>query len=321
MANTPPLSARDLMDMRRRLRGPDSEAPSPAPATDDLLGPLGPTLDAPPEPSEEHHNTHGAANGRTVHVSEAEIVRSVESELRRPAELPPLFRAPVGDSETDRLRAENAELRSVLADLRKLMEEMSQHDPDLLLQQIAELEGKVAQLEAKVAQKDEGNRQLHAQLEEIEQQFAAVNTAPPTDADLAALSDELERERCQLAQERKQLEEERRQLREDDEHLMQQTREMEVTMARERAEMARQRTELTRLHGEIRHELEAMQRDGALTARLAQFQRKHQEMMVRHGVAGAEPVAPAAAPPPSAQQAPASPKRDSGVLRRLFGSR
>ncbi len=305
MANTPPLSARDLMNMRRQLRDPAPEVAPPAPADDDLPGLLGLKDDAPPEPVAERAEFRARSNGHGLHRSESEILRSVEAE--------PPGAAPADGSEVEVLRAQNAELRSVLADLRQLLEEMSQHDPDLLQQRITELE-------AEVAQKDEVNRGLHAQLEEIEQQFAAVS-APPKDEDLAALSDELERERCQLTQERKQMEEDRQQLRDDEEDLMKQMREMEVSMARERAEMARQRTELTRLHGEIRHELDAIQRDGALTARLAQFQRKQQEMMARQGIAGAEPVAPPPAAPAPAQPAPAAPKRDSNVLRRLFGPR
>jgi hypothetical protein len=77
---------------------------------------------------------------------------------------------------------------------------------------------------------------------------------------------------------------------------------MEVGMARERAEMARQRTELQRLHAEVRHELETLQRtDGALATRLAQFQRRHQDVINRPGGAAGDP-------------------RNSGVVKRLFGN-
>ena len=113
------------------------------------------------------------------------------------------------------------------------------------------------------------------------------------------MADELEKERCQLARDRKTMDEERNQLREDEEDMMRQMREMEVQMAKERADLARQRTEVQRLHSEVKHELEQMQRgDRALTDRLAQFQRRHQEVLNR-GSSTAVPAPPRVAPEPA----------------------
>ena len=100
---------------------------------------------------------------------------------------------------------------------------------------------------------------------------------------------------------------------------MKQMREMEVQMSRERAEIARQRNEIQRLHSEIRHELELATRDATLRERLLPLQRRHQEMMHRKG---GQPTARDQAAPDQVAAAPAAaeaPRKDSGLIRRLFG--
>jgi hypothetical protein len=315
MANTPsPDPHRELLDIRRRLyfegadTSPEVETESVARSAEDALEGM------------EFSSGGGATD-----------VPGLTDNLPRPAAPPagPTFR---GDdllsrsdrsiplvaelqSENETLRREAEELRALLLEMRGLLEEASKHDPELAAQREADLR-------QQLAEKDEANRLLHEQLQEIERQVAESSAPPPSEEDLVAMSDELERERCQMSQQRRELEDDRRQLREDEEALMKQMREMEVQMARERAEMARQRTELQRLHMEVRHELESIQRgDGALNARLAQFQRRHADLQARHGV-GAGGDGPAPAPP--AADAPA-PRRESGngngIVRRLFGDR
>jgi hypothetical protein len=125
----------------------------------------------------------------------------------------------------------------------------------------------------------------------------------------------------ELVELKAQLDAQREQLCDDEAALMQQMTQMEMTMSKERAELARQRAELQRLHSDIRHELEVAGRDGALRDRLATFQRRHQEVTGRKGTAAsAEPAAAAPAPAaPAASDTPPPKKKNSGLLRRLFG--
>jgi chromosome segregation ATPase len=289
---------RDL-DIRSLLRDDDATA-VPAPADEELWNDF-------EHPSSSERLPNHSPTPHANLMREADLYRAVEEEMASPSE-----DINFDEPSPKELIAENAQLRGLLAEMKQLMEEVSRHDPEVMQQRIGELE-------RELATKDEANRQMQTHLAEIEQQLTEAPAAappPPGEEDLAALSDELERERCQLAQERRTLEDDRRQLREDEEHLMKQMREMEVSMARERAEMARQRAELQRLSTEIRQELEMVQRDGALTARLAQFQRKHQELMARSGSTGApEP------PPPAPPGQPQPPKRDSGAIKRFFGGK
>src|SRR6185436_17276646 len=85
----------------------------------------------------------------------------------------------------------------------------------------------------------------------------------PREEEMLALSEELERERRQLA--------------EDEQSLMEQMRQMEMGMARERAEMARQRNDLQRLAGEVRHELERLEKNGALQSKMDELRARLQD--------------------------------------------
>jgi hypothetical protein len=119
-----------------------------------------------------------------------------------------------------------------------------------------------------------------------------------------------------------ELERERRQLQEDEQTLMDQMREMEVGMARERAELARQRNDLQRLQGEIRHELERLERNGALQSKIDNLKSKLQDVTARRGAARGE-VAPGNAPAGSGTHAPAPPAppaKGQGLMGRLFGN-
>jgi hypothetical protein len=227
---------------------------------------------------------------------------SFHGEVLRPAGsrhgLPPL----TGNNnfaELDKVRSENAELRAMVADLRHFFEE---NDP--------------AVWEHKLHESDELIASQKKQIDEWQEKLQ-THRLVPSDHDLAEMSDELEKERCQLAQDRKTLEAERQQLREDEESLMKQMRDMEVSMAKDRADLARQRTEIQRIQGEIRHELDILQRgDASVKDRLASFQRRSQEAGTRPYQSPTAPLptpgaAPMAAPPPKV--------RDSGVFKRLFG--
>jgi DNA repair exonuclease SbcCD ATPase subunit len=222
--------------------------------------------------------------------------------------LPPLTNQP--RSELERLKTENAELRQLNAEYRELLEA---NDPTVWEQKVADAEQKLAENEAQL-------NEMRTRVEAWDEKFK-THRFVPHDEESAQMADELDKERAKLALDRKQLEKEREQLKEDEDSLMNQMRDMEVSMAKDRAELARQRTELQRLQTEIKHELELMQRgDAGVKERLAQFQRRYQDALVRP----AQPQAAPAPPPPVQQAAPPAPSasprpRDSTVFKRLFG--
>jgi hypothetical protein len=105
---------------------------------------------------------------------------------------------------------------------------------------------------------------------------------------------------------------------------MDQMREMEVGMARERAELARQRNDLQRLQAEVRHELERLERNGALQNKIDNLKTKLQDVTARRGAARVDPTPgqPAAPAPPVPQPPPppgAPPGKGQGLMGRLFG--
>jgi hypothetical protein len=221
--------------------------------------------------------------------------------------------AAVDPEEVEQLRRENAALQRAIARREQELQERLEQMEQAWAERQKEYEGLLEE-------KSEVIRELHLKVQEHQQHRPVAAT--PREEELLALSDELERERCQLEQERRQLQEDRGQLKADEEDLMKQMREMEVQMSRERAEIARQRNEIQRLHSEIRHELELATRDATLRERLLPLQRRHQEMVHRKGgqVSAREPATPEAttpAPAPAAGE-PAR-KKDSGLIRRIFG--
>jgi chromosome segregation ATPase len=214
--------------------------------------------------------------------------------------------------ELEALQAENEQLRALCAELEQALHEATQQ-PALA----GTAEEQLRSYEALLEEKNDTIRELHQQLADLtaafedhqrEKEVAAPrrSQAPmPREDDLLALSEELERER--------------RQLQEDEHSLMEQMRQMEVGMARERAEMARQRNDLQRLFGEIRHELERLERGGALASKIEGLKTRLQDATNRRGAA---PAAPNSGGTP-AQQAPppeqAAPQKGASVLGRLFG--
>src|SRR6266849_5243283 len=167
--------------------------------------------------------------------------------------------APMVD-DLKRLQAENADLHERVAELEQLCTEASkkaQHWAD-----------QSKDHERLLEEKSDVIRELHVKIQQLQTQSQSSGKAP-SDDELLALEEELERER--------------RQLKEDEETLMKQMRDMEVQISRERAELARQRNDLQRLHGEIRHELELAGRETELRQRLQPLQRRYQEMTHRKG--------------------------------------
>lgn len=209
--------------------------------------------------------------------------------------------------ELDKLQGENDQLRGIIVELRDQLEQATGQSHEVW-------EEREREFEAMLEEKSEKIRELYLRLQEVEQAGPPAGTAPhsngegdadmPSDQELAALSDDLERERCALEQEHRTLEDDRRQLREDEEAMMRQMREMEMQMAKERAELARQRNELQRLHSEIRHELELAQRDAAVNERLRILQRRNQN---------ADDETPTPRGKGSSGEVPAAPKKKSST--------
>lgn len=213
-------------------------------------------------------------------------------------------------TELEALQAENAELREIIAELKAQLETTEQAVS-------AQFEERQKEYEQLLEEKSQTIRELHLQVQELEQRPAVPVT--PKEEELLALSEELERERCQLQQDRRALEDERKQLAEDEQIMTQQMREMEVQMARERADFARQRNELNRIQEEIRRELENVERNGLLNQRLGQLRQRSAEVSIPRGEGSRTPGAAGEpqAPPPAGGQ-PESPRRES-FLGRLFG--
>lgn len=243
--------------------------------------------------------------------------RRVEGRLShagvRPASTPATDEA----QDADRLRDENNQLRALCLELEQALQEAATAGGG----GGAENADHSRELEALLEERSETIRHLHQHVEELQTALAdaearaaeLANQLPPEHApvpredELLALSEELERER--------------RQLQEDEQTLMDQMREMEVGMARERAELARQRNDLQRLQADIRHELERLERNGALQSKIEGLKTKLQDVTARRGAARGD--VPAANPPPPVSQPPAqqppAPNKGNGLMGRLFG--
>jgi DNA repair exonuclease SbcCD ATPase subunit len=224
--------------------------------------------------------------------------------------------APPGDAEVlqelEALRSENAQLRSLCLELEQALQEASQNGPAAPV----DIEERFKEYEMLMEEKSETIRDLHQQLHQaqavvadLEGQLTSQASRPtgptPREEELLSLSEELERER--------------RQLQEDEQTLMEQMREMEITMARERAEVARQRNDLVRLQQEVHHELDRLEKSGAVQSKLDALKARFQDATVRRGMAQGSA---GATPPPTAQpvaQPEEPPKKEGGLFRRLFG--
>ncbi len=251
-----------------------------------------------PAPTSLRGGSNGVANGRpsataTLHPAHDDAVVAAAASAEERLEL-------------ERLREENAQLRALCLELEQALHEATQNAA-------AHGEDRIKEYETLLDEKTEIIRQLHEQVQELQGVAAELEaeggarpapTGPaPQENDLLALSEELERER--------------RQLKEDEESLMQQMRDMEVSMAKERAEMARQRNDMQRLQADIRHELERLERSGALQSKIDGLKSKLADATSRRGSA---PGAPLSGGHPAAPAAPgATPGKKDGLFGRLFG--
>jgi chromosome segregation ATPase len=217
--------------------------------------------------------------------------------------------------ELERLRDENDQLRALCLELEQALQESGTKN--------GEATEPVPEYESLLEEKSQAIRRLHQQVEDLQaalvdaevraaeadhQTEAQPHNGPaPSEEELLTLSEELENER--------------RQLQEDEQTLMDQMREMEVGMARERAELARQRNDLQRLQAEVRHELERLERNGALQSKIESLKSKFQDVTARRGAARSDASAASApsAPAPSVPEPPSPPAKSTGLMGRWFG--
>lgn len=224
-----------------------------------------------------------------------------------------------------RLLNENLELRGIIADLQQELEaahSKSEH----------EWTERQKEYENLLDEKTDTIRSLHLKLQEYQELHEKLQRPPtPKEEELLAMSEDLERERCQLQQERREVDEEKRQLKEENDSSMEDARRMEMQMARERADLARQKNELQRLNEEIRQELDRLERDRGLSDRLQQLRHRHLEAMKgKSSMMGPPQSKPNPSPKTqlsidldseagkAAEDDPKK-KKDSGLFRRMFG--
>jgi chromosome segregation ATPase len=247
------------------------------------------------------NGTSSAHGAHSTSLEPLHLHSSSEDEIQEPTDRPQVAKA-----ELDLIRAENSQLRALCQELEQALQEAAQQLRPDLDQQIQEYE-------AVLEEKNEMIGRLHQQAQELQAALGSATTgsaapaAPsgaeqqgklPSEAELLALSEQLERER--------------RQLQEDEQTLMDQMREMEVSMARERAELARQRNDMQRLQNEVRHELERLERDGGIQSKIEDLRNKLQDVTARRG------APPASGNKSSTTASPASPSRKEGLMGRLF---
>jgi hypothetical protein len=271
-------------------------------------------------PTSNHPNGTGGNAQRWADAGATRQVDVVEGGSGSPGGKPKTLLSTEEPAELD-LQEENAQLRALCIELEQALQEATQ-------QNAVQVNERVRTYEALIEEKDDMIRQFHQELHnaqvtvaELESQLNQVNTPrvysgpAPREEELLALSEELERER--------------RQLQEDEQTLMDQMREMEVGMAKERAEMARQRNDLQRLQAEIRHELERLERNGALQNKMADLKSKLHDATTRRGMS---PGSSVSLPPVTQQQqqpaqqqpqqpAPPAKKEGSSLMGRLFGNK
>lgn len=253
-----------------------------------------------PLPDQHRSGTNGNLSGRPAPAGPLHLHSAVVEETQPPEDIA-AGATTLASAEIEHLQAENEQLRALCQELEQALQEATQHlQPDL--------EQQIREYDAVLEEKNEMIRQLHQQLHEAQAALEAKVSQPapppprqhqgpaPCEDELLALSEELERER--------------RQLQEDEHTLMEQMREMEVGMARERAELARQRNDLQRLQAEIRHDLERLERNGAVQSKIENLKIKLQDATARRG---------AAPGPTGASGQSAAPARKEGLMGRLFG--
>lgn len=176
---------------------------------------------------------------------------------------------------------------------------------------------RVQEYERLLEDKSELIRNLNLQVQELKLQIHELEHggSGSSSAGIANL------ERQELMRMKEEIDEARRQIEEDEQALLEQARQMELAMSKDRAELARQRNELQRFYNDLNREIEMASRDPMLRDRLANLQRRQQD--VANGQLPKRPTTMQAIPHPSAAPEPpptAEPSQKSnGLFKRFFG--
>jgi len=261
---------------------------------------------AKPLPVSDPHRTAG--NGPPARPGD----RRAEGREARAEVASPAYAAGADDlQEAGRLRDENAQLRSLCLELEQALQEASSRGGG---DEGSGASDQNRDFEALLEEKSETIRRLHQHVEELQ---AALTDAEARAAEAVEQGGSGARPGGGGGPVPRE-----EQLQEDEQTLMDQMREMEVGMARERAELARQRNDLQRLQAEIRHELERLERNGALQSKIDSLKSKLQDVTARRGARSdvpGQPGAPSPANAPPAQPPSSGPSKGQGLMGRLFG--
>jgi hypothetical protein len=155
-------------------------------------------------------------------------------------------------------------------------------------------------------EKSEVIRNLHLQIQEMQESAIGGNDAPPPANSPPASATRLGQAE-EILRLKRELEAQRRQLEQDEQDMMAQMRQMEIAMAKERAEMARQRQEMARQQADINREIENNTRAPELRERLNTLRRP----------GDSKPTA-TSPPIPGGDETPKE-QKSSGFFRRIFG--
>jgi hypothetical protein len=209
---------------------------------------------------------------------------------------PPASSEPESDLEVELelYRMENDELRARIAEL----EANASGKGD------ANWQERQKEYESLLEEKSEVIRNLHLQIQELEESVDLGGSAPVCPSSGNVSGSRLG-QAAEIMRLKRDLEEQRLQLKQDEQDMIAQMREMELTMARERAEMARQRQELQRMKTDLAREVEQTSRDPELRERLNTLSRRTSPNLT----APVEKQAPKPEPP----------QKTSGFFKRIFG--
>lgn len=156
--------------------------------------------------------------------------------------------------QVEELRRENERLRMNLEQLRN---RAAQFEREGELWRAREKE-----YEMMLEEKSELIRQLHQ--EARVQQPVAKSTDGPSEDELVALHQELQRERAMLEEDRLALEE--------------QFRQSEIQMSKERAEIAKLRADVNRMQNEVKRQMEILEREAKVRGEMSNFMRLREEL-------------------------------------------
>lgn len=192
----------------------------------------------------------GGSAGFSVNDDDfAQKLMRLKDELQGSANYQPTLEEMLGGSGSQSAAALEGDAATIIAELRKENERLRQI-VEQGRQRLAQVEREAEQWKAR---EQEYERMLEEKSEQIRQMHVQLQMQPkhrpdgPTEEELIALHQELQRERELLEQDRAVMDE--------------QFKEMEMQMSRERAEIGRERSEVRRLQAELKRQLDLLERE------------------------------------------------------------